>query len=322
MRKRAQVFRNMHKAICTTTIFSPSYALRKFIKIAERDGWDVVIAGDKKTPHAEYKQLEKDHSVVTYLSPEDQEKINKKLSELIGWNCIQRRNFSYIYAIQNGAKIIATVDDDNIPNDSWGVVVHVDQEMDVPTYSTTLDVFDPLSVTNERRLWHRGYPIQYLSQKNEVSEPVLEHIEVKVQADLWDGAPDIDAVCRINHPEDVEFSMYNTDHEFFYRGDKKAPFNSQNTFLSSSVFPEYFLFPHIGRMDDIWAAYYVQEVFGPCVAFRSPSVFQKRNDHNVVKDMEAELIGYHHSVDVVRDGVLQYLPDRAIKAFEEYKTCF
>ena len=36
-----------------------------------------------------------------------------------------------------------------------------------------------------------------------------------------------------------------------------SPFN-QNTFLSRNVIPDYFLFPHIGRMDDIWASYYLE----------------------------------------------------------------
>ncbi len=39
---------------------------------------------------------------------------------------------------------------------------------------------------------------------------------------------------------------------------KLSPFNSQNTFLAGDVLEDYFLYPHVGRMDDIWAAYYVQ----------------------------------------------------------------
>ena len=42
-------------------------------------------------------------------------KIAPRLSRLIGWNCIQRRNIGYVYAKKNGAKFIASVDDDNIP---------------------------------------------------------------------------------------------------------------------------------------------------------------------------------------------------------------
>ena len=37
-----------------------------------------------------------------------------KLSKLIGWNCIQRRNFAILEAYERGAEIIALIDDDNI----------------------------------------------------------------------------------------------------------------------------------------------------------------------------------------------------------------
>ena len=40
---------------------------------------------------------------------------NKKLSQLIGFNCIERRNFGFLLAKKLGAEIIATIDDDNIP---------------------------------------------------------------------------------------------------------------------------------------------------------------------------------------------------------------
>ena len=46
-------------------------------------------------------------------------KIDKKL-DLIGWNCIQRRNFGILYAWKNNADVVAVVDDDNIPYNNWG----------------------------------------------------------------------------------------------------------------------------------------------------------------------------------------------------------
>lgn len=310
----------MKKAICTTTIFSPSYALRKFVKIAKRDGWVVIIAGDLKTPHEEYIRLEDESDGhVVYLSPEDQERMSKDLSDTIGWNCIQRRNFAYIEAYNRGAQIIATVDDDNIPDDSWGVSVHVGQEMEVDTFTNDLPVFDPLSVTNHPEMWHRGFPPQYIPEKNNIRKAGVSKLKIHVQADMWDGAPDIDAICRAQYPEDVELRGVNGD--LFFTSDKPMPFNSQNTFLSREAMRYYFLFPHIGRMDDIWAAYYLQEVLGQCVVFKSPSVYQKRNEHDISKDFAAELIGYKHSKDVIDDGVLEYLPEGSVKAYEQYKSC-
>ena len=40
------------------------------------------------------------------------------------------------------------------------------------------------------------------------------------------------------------------------------------------VFKDYFLFPHVGRMDDIWAAFYVTAK-NYKVIYSKPTVFQK-----------------------------------------------
>ena len=123
------------KLIVTTTINNPTLALKKY---SNMEDWDFLVVGDKKTPHEEYKNY-------NYLHPEDQEKMDKNLSDMIGWNCIQRRNFGFVYALKNGYDYIATIDDDNIPLDNWGEMF-TPQEVDV--YSTDFGFFDPLSVTS------------------------------------------------------------------------------------------------------------------------------------------------------------------------------
>ncbi len=116
---------------------------------------------------------------------------------------------------------------------------------------------------------------------------------VDIQADFWNGDPDIDAICRMEHRPDCDF-----DPACFPIGSSKpAPFNSQNTFLSAKVLPHYFLFPHVGRMDDIWASYYVQAL-GFRVVFNKSSVYQERNAHNLTHDMRQEYLGYEHNLEI------------------------
>ena len=81
---------------------------------------------------------------------------------------------------------------------------------------------------------------------------------------------------------------------------KMAPFNSQNTFIAESVLKDYFLMPFVGRMDDIWAAYYVQAK-GYSVVFAKASVFQERNVHDLVRDMKQEYLGYENNLNLVLD---------------------
>ena len=95
--------------IATTTINRPTQALKKF---AKNKNCKLIVALDKKS-----KNFKLNGAVV--LSTKYQEKKWSKHSKLIGWNCIQRRNFAILEAFERGAKIIAMIDDDNIPYNNW-----------------------------------------------------------------------------------------------------------------------------------------------------------------------------------------------------------
>ncbi len=335
------------KAIVTTTINPPTKALGKFIEIAARDDWQVFIIGDQKTPHEPYMRLSDKHKFVHYFTPVMQETDYPKLSELIGWNCIQRRNFGMVYAHRAGAEIIAVVDDDNIPYDNWGQNLLIDQTVKLDIYDSPGEVFNPLARFDfgyktvnmchdpegefTKPIWHRGVPEQQIeladySKLNPQEIQRKENRLVLVQADMWDGDPDISAMCRMVLHPDVKFT-----HENAYAGVKPGPFNSQNTFLHRDVMLDYFLFPHIGRMDDIWASYVVQAKFPNCVAYGLASVYQERNPHDLSKDLANELIGTLHTPELVQwlykhagnpadpTAWPAFMPKVALEAYTEYR---
>ncbi len=301
------------KVIVTTTINPITKALHKFQSFTD---WDLVVIGDKKTP-ANYKL---DRGL--YVSCEMQEKYDKKLSDAIGWNCIQRRNFGLLWAHDMGADIVAVIDDDNIPYDTWGSNVSVGKTLKVSYYKTDLPAFDPIGVTNENHLWHRGYPLQLIPRRD-YSHVETTTITPDVQADFWNGDPDIDAICRMEHRPECQFDKK----PFPFTSNQLSPFNSQNTFIRSSLLKDYFLFPHIGRMDDIWAAYYVQAK-GAKVIYGAPTVYQERNEHDLVVDMKKEYLGYENNLKLVEDlkkdpeSIEKYLPEISITAFELYRRHF
>ena len=303
----------MKKVIVTTTINPITKALNKFQQFSD---WDLVVVGDKKTP-VPYT-LDKG----IYISPQMQEEFDKELSDSIGWNCIQRRNFGLLWALKMGADIIATIDDDNIPYDHWGTDLLIKKDVPVKYYDTELPVFDPIGATNIKHIWHRGYPLELIPERD-YSNVSVKSIHCDIQADFWNGDPDIDAVCRMEHRPSCTFD----EKGFPFSSNTFSPFNSQNTFITKKVLPHYFLFPHIGRMDDIWAAYYV-EAKGFKVVYQRPSVFQDRNVHNLIKDMKAEYIGYEHNLGLITDlkkdpeNIIKFLPEPSIKAFELYKRHF
>ena len=116
-----------------------------------------------------------------------------------------------------------------------------------------------------------------------------------IQANFWDGDPDIDAICRMIYKPECKFKK----NHFPFFSKKIAPFNSQNTLISRNVVKDYFLFPHIGRMDDIWASFYVQSL-GYKVVYSKPTVYQKRNVHNLINDFSQEYIGYKNSLNLLK----------------------
>lgn len=286
-------------------------------------GWQLIVAGDLKTPHKLYKKVPN----TIYLSPEYQERSYPKLSKLIGWNCIPRRNFAILEAYNRGADIIATVDDDNIPLDNWGKDLLLGREITVNCYKTSLPVFDPIGATNYPKLWHRGFPLPLIPQRRYDKVRKIK-ITPQIQADFWNGDPDIDAICRMEHAPKCKFN----NKYFPIAGNKPSPFNSQNTFLERKVVKDYFLFPHIGRFDDIWASYYAQ-ARGHRVVYCRPSVFQKRADnmpsrYSVIEDMRREFFGYENTFNLVQDLtknpdlIKGHLPSRSWEAFKEYRKCF
>ena len=303
----------MKKIIVTTTINKPTEALIKFSNMKD---WHLVVVGDKKTPHKFYQK----NKNLTYLSPKDQEKISKKLSDLIGWNCVQRRNFGFIYANKMGADIVASVDDDNIPYKKWGKNLLVKKKVKVKIYNSNNHVFDPLSVTEHKKnIWHRGFPIEYIktTKPKYIGQKVVNCI---VQADLWDGDPDIDAICRIANSPIVKFKK-----SYRFTSNNISPFNSQNTFLDARYLKYYYMFPYIGRMDDIWGSYYFQEKIKKnigYVVYSSSSVYQDRNQHNLVKDLEGELIGYHNNSRATKEGIINFLPSKSLHSYREYMKFF
>lgn len=304
----------MNKFIVTTTIYPPSKATLEFAKNNE---WILIIIGDLKTPHNLYHDMHKQNSNIWYFDPEYQDKRYKELSDAIGWNSIMRRNIGFIEAYKNGADITATIDDDNIPYSNWGKNLIIGKEIEVYNYFCVTDVFDPLSVTNYKHLWHRGYPLQDISLSRNPLLTGKKKITPLIQASLWDGDPDIDAVCRyIYNPIGIKLESPN-----YYTSDNYAPFNSQNTFLAREVLPVYMVLPHIGRMDDIWGGYIAQYLLNTRPVFSSPTVYQDRNSQSIEKNFHNEIIGYENTKNLLNDisNFEKHLPEKTLNAFNLYR---
>jgi hypothetical protein len=243
-----------------------------------------------------------------------------ELSETIGWKSIQRRNIGFVFVYDQGADIIATVDDDNIPYDSWGDDIFVGQEIEFDLYEhNTYNVFDPISPTNYNDLWHRGYPIEYVPHKNNIEYKGKSNRKVLIQADFWDGDPDIDALCRLSKKPIVKFNEFKP-----FGSNQIAPFNSQNTFLAREVIPYYAVLPHAGRMDDIWGGYIVQHYFPNSVVYNKATVYQDRNVQDLITNLQNEIIGYRGTLNLINDlkNYYNHLPEPTKNFWDIYRKQF
>lgn len=298
----------MKIALITTTINVP-----KVLALYRKLGPDVrfFVAGDHKTPHQALgdfldtvgRKGDVEEASEQYYHPTDQQGLNYKSSELIGWNTVRRRNIALLEALKWGAEIIVTIDDDNIPINEpvggpyfwWMARVFGaytdDWEFHGIKASSPSGWFDAGQLLIPQTP-HRGFPHAKKAQ------PVYESIvdaKVGVAAGLCLGDPDIDATTRIvNAPvvhgvsELARAGVVTDPHETW------TVFNTQNTAFIRELAPAMFCAPGLGRFDDIFASLITQRVMAERdlhVHFGQPFVWQQRNMHNLLRDLQEEVQG-------------------------------
>jgi hypothetical protein len=304
---------NVKRALITTTIHT-GLRLGRWAQQLDR-GDVIIIAGDQRSPHTELRELvgwlETEYCVRSiYLDPETQEQRFPRTSRAIPWNCVQRRNLALLEALTHGPDYVITVDDDNVPNDNaW--VRHVDGIM-AGTDDVTITVrseqsgwWDPGRLNRPHSVF-RGFPIEWRhrltgSQEWDFKRDSLidDRHPIGVFQSMILGDPDCDAVERIVRDPRVTACLGNVICE----RSTWAPFNSQATVWHKDIAPLMFMWPFVGRYDDIWAAYTARAIMDPLgryVRYGYPLVHQDRNAHSVLTDLRMELLGMEHTLDVAR----------------------
>jgi hypothetical protein len=103
----------------------------------------------------------------------------------------------------------------------------------------------------------------------------------------------VDAVYRLILNKEVTFEQRAG---LGIRPGSWVPLNSQNTVFFPSAFSLLYLPCHVSfRMTDIWRSFVLQRalwLFGEQVAFLPATVRQVRNEHNLMRDFDDEVVGY------------------------------
>jgi hypothetical protein len=289
-----------------------------------------VVIGDQKTPRetAAYCAALAARSglPVEYFSVERQEEYlsrHPELKEHLPYNSIQRRNVGMLFAYRAGCDPIITIDDDNfLVTDDYIGAHGIGAERSCEAVRTNTGWINVCSVLREahgRTIYHRGFPLEKRTPE-ESWETERKSAAPVVNAGLWLGDPDVDALERLYHLADpTEAVALATDICIAPEIGTWTPFNSQNTALARKVIPAYFLSPAVGRYDDIWGSYILKHIcdhLHDAITFGRPLVRQERNPHNYWRDLDNERYGHALTLRFVE--TLATIP----LAGQEYMTCY
>ena len=283
----------MRVGLVTTTIHVP-----RILELLRRYDPDVrfFIAGDEKMPEDAVNFCTYDLPNTKFLFIKDQQKW--KCSEIIGWNCIQRRNIALLEALEWGAEVVVYWDDDNLP-----IKANYFRQFQYALASK----FDGLQISS-RNHWfnqygvackHRGFPIEVPS-----SAPTFSHVldvKVGVAAGICLGNPDIDAYARMANPITLDIVGEMAKEGYAIHPNTHVVFNSQNTAFLRQFAPAMFMAPGIGRADDIFASLLVQRIMkdtGYQVHIGPPFTYQERNPHDLLTDLKNELFCMENILEV------------------------
>jgi hypothetical protein len=268
--------------IVITTIFPPTRAVRDF---ARRAGWQLIVAGDRKTP-ADWQ-----HENVRFLSATTQEERGFKLSAALPWNHYCRKMTGYVEAFRLGAETIVDTDDDNIPNDNWSF-----PECDGAFETTPADLgfVNVYRAFTDMPIWPRGFPLERIQSPDATKlSGESRQVKVGIWQGLADGDPDVDAIYRLTNNEPCYFAELPPI--VLGRG-TWCPFNSQNTLFVRELFPLLYLPAFVTfRFTDILRGLVAQPIAwaaGYHLGFTSATVVQERNPHDYLKDFESEIPCY------------------------------
>ena len=320
----------MAVAIATTTIFpvgqfleSYSANLRKFGR--EKDV-TIYIAGDRKSPPDSgevAQQFCKEGFQIEFMDITYQRDYLGRfpdLAAIIPENSDNRRNVAYLRALEEGADVVISVDDDNFPVPDVDFVdehLHVGRKLTLPEavgYNNWYNLCDLLE-PKIPGLYPRGFPY-WARHKDTGRVKGTTTGQVGINVGLWKGDPDTDAIGR----------LYCAPHIKGDRGiavmlgtEVRSPINTQNTGLSRQVMAVYYYIRmgdklcgmYLDRFGDIFSGYFAQAcvaAVGERIRIGSPVADHRRNQHNLLVDLYHELAGIMVLEDLSRFLVDVQLP--------------
>lgn len=250
-----------------------------------REGMPFFVIGDTKSP-AEYSLPGAD-----FYSLARQRETEFEFSRLCPERHYARKNLGYLLAMRAGAKVIVETDDDNLPLAGFWEPRLRNQEAAALDGGGWVNVYRYFTASD---CWPRGLPLNAFHLALPPSDSwKTSYVDCPIQQGLANGDPDVDAIFRLFFSLPVEFSE---GLRLAMGAGSWCPFNSQNTSWWSDAYPLMYLPAYCSiRMTDIWRSFVAQRIAWAnhwSVLFHSPTVYQIRNEHNLMRDFQDEIPGY------------------------------
>ncbi|HOZ29608.1 MAG TPA: STELLO glycosyltransferase family protein [Bacteroidales bacterium] len=260
--------------------------LKQFAEESAARNISFIVIGDTKSP------LDFHLDKCDFYSVERQKELKFKLGETLPYKHYARKNLGYLTAMSQGAETIIETDDDNIPFESfWNKRFRLVQAHEIIDKGW-VNIYKYFTDTH---IWPRGFALEnILDTLPELTE--LKTLTCPIQQGLADENPDVDAIYRLILPLPIKFKK---SKNIALGNNSFCPFNSQNTTWFKEAFPLMYLPSYCSfRMTDIWRSFVAQRIAWTCgwsVLFHNSTVWQQRNDHNLMIDFRDEIVGYSNN---------------------------
>jgi hypothetical protein len=286
-------------AIVVTTINQPTKAMVEIQQRAHELDAQFYVIGDSKSPPDFMLPGSR------YMDLAEQLNTPFAFAQICPTKHYARKNIGYLAAMRDRATVIIETDDDNTPRDGFWIERTRVQQAPLVESPGWCNVY---AYYADQTIWPRGLPLDRIGDRPTPLEQLqTQASDCPIQQGLADENPDVDAIYRLILPLPVNFT----------RGravvlDKGAwcPFNSQNTTFWRDAFPLLYLPYHCSfRMTDIWRSFIAQRIMWENdwrLQFHSPTVYQERNEHDLMHDFADEVPGYLNNERIRR--TLEDLP--------------
>ena len=299
-------------AVVLTTIFDSDILntyFENFQRYGHLESVRVIVIPDRKTPRAVFSCCtalrRRGLNVVCPPLCEQEEYLGRlgPFSRLVPYDSDNRRNVGFLMAWEQGVDFLISIDDDNyaLPSEDFISEHSVVSKGPhcftvVESDSSWMNVCDLLELEPPWNVYPRGFPYAYRQREAKTSfrsEKGLVHLN----AGLWIGEPDLDAITWLAAP--VRAKSF-TGRSVVLGANTWSPINTQNTALTREAIPSYY-FVRMGsqvggmtmeRFGDIFSGYFSQACIrhlGHWVRMGTPVAEHRRNSHSYLNDAAKEM---------------------------------